>query len=122
MKSRIALASVVSVVAVSLLVLSLTLTPGNVAVASPQGDLKPISVEQVAHEADRNTLRVNNQTPFITILYIGGVRVGWMRPYHTGMINGLLAGYYRLYAHSQYGTMSWGPRDAWVPGSWNLLY
>jgi hypothetical protein len=128
-KTRITLASLVTLLLVALLVGSFTMTPGGTAAASPQAIAQLegtprdiVSVEQVAREGDRNTLQINNQTPFITIVYIGGVRLGWMRPYRIGMIRGLMIGYHRLYAHSQYGTTSWGPRDVWIPGVWNLLY
>jgi hypothetical protein len=84
--------------------------------------LEPVPVEQVAREGDRTLLQVNNQTPFIVFVYVGGVRIGWIRPYRTAIIRGLANGYHTLYAHSQYGTMSWGPRDAWIPGNWNLIY
>lgn len=81
-----------------------------------------ISVEDVYLEEDRGVLKVKNRTPFMVIMNIGGVRVGWMRPYRTGVIRGLVPGYHKLRAHSRYGTMSWGPRPIWVPGTWNLLY
>jgi hypothetical protein len=84
--------------------------------------LEPVPVEQVAREADRTLLQVNNQTPFIVFIYVGGVRIGWMRPYRTAVVRGMVNGYHTLYAHSQYGTMSWGPREAWIPGTWNLIY
>jgi hypothetical protein len=129
-KSRIALASIVSVVCVALLVGSFTLTPGGISMASPkvvatgvEGTPQDVvTVEEVAREGERNMLQINNQTPFIVIVYIGGVRLGWMRPYRVGLIRGLMVGYHRLYSHSQYGTTSWGPRDVWIPGTWNLLY
>ena len=129
-KTRITLASIVTVLLVALLAGSFTMTPGGTATASPRvvtaqlegTPREMVSVEQVAREGERNTLQINNQTPFITIVYIGGVRLGWMRPYRIGLIRGLMIGYHRLYAHSQYGTTSWGPRDVWIPGVWNLLY
>ena len=92
--------------------------PGEVGLSSGPA----VSVEQVAAQADRGVLKVRNRTPFIVILYIGGIRVGWMRPYRVGTIRGLVPGYHRLYAHSRYGSMAWGPRDVWVPGTWNLIY
>lgn len=82
----------------------------------------PIVIEEVVREGDRATLRVRNRTPFIVIVYIGGVRIGWMRPYKVGKIRGLMSGHHRMYAHSRYGTTSWGPRFIWIPGTWNLLY
>lgn len=90
--------------------------------AAPALAGSPITVEEVVQDGDRNVLKVKNRTPFIVILNVGGVRVGWMRPYRTGVIRGLTPGYHKLYANSRYGTMSWGPRDVWVPGNWNLLY
>jgi hypothetical protein len=81
-----------------------------------------ITVEEIRREGDRAVLKVKNRTPFILIVYVGGVRIGWMRPYRTGVVRGLMQGHHRLYAHSRYGTTSWGPRFIWVPGTWNLLY
>jgi hypothetical protein len=131
MKSKIAMASVVTVALLALTV-GISFAPRGVAANPNQVTLEEtgvaldktpgVSVEQVATEGERNMLQVNNNTPFINIIYIGGIRIGWMRPYRTGLIRGLLTGYHRLYAHSQYGTTSWGPRDAWIPGTWNLLY
>ncbi len=120
----ITLASIGTMVAAAMLV-------GTVFMASPVKaspevgvtiNESPITVEEVVREGDRNVLKVKNRTPFIVILNVGGIRVGWMRPYRTGIIRGLTPGYHKLYAHSRYGTMSWGPRDVWVPGNWNLLY
>lgn len=75
-----------------------------------------------ATEGGAGVLKVKNRTPFVVIMHVGGVRVGWMRPYRTGVIRGLNPGYHKLYAHTQQGTMSWGPKDVWVPGSWNLVH
>ncbi len=82
----------------------------------------PISVAEVVKETERGVLQINNQSPFMVILYVGEVRVGFIHPYRSAFIRGLPAGYHKLYAHSQYGTTSWGPRDTWVPGTWNLIY
>ena len=120
----ITLASIGTMVAAGMLVG--TVFMASPATASPEAGAvfaeSPVFVEQVVREGDRNVLKVKNRTPFIVILNVGGVRVGWMRPYRTGIIRGLTPGYHKLYAHSRYGTMSWGPRDVWVPGNWNLLY
>jgi hypothetical protein len=132
MRARRTLANA-AVTALSLLLVSssiLVFSPGRVEAspAAPRAAVRggapaePISVLEVVREGERNMLRVKNQTPFIVIVYIGGVRVGWMRPYRMGMIRGLVPGYHRLYAHSQYGTTSWGPQDIWIPGTWNLVY
>ncbi len=82
----------------------------------------PFTIEEIVRDGDRALLRVRNRTPFMVIMHIGGVRVGWMRPYRTGLLRGLAPGYHKLYAHSRFGSMSWGPREIWVPGTWNLLY
>jgi len=129
MKARIALASVVAVVVATLVVGSFTLVPSRVQ-ANPMGVTADgtklpddaIVIEEVIRDGDRGVLRVRNRTPFIIMVYVGGVRIGWMRPYRIGRIRGLMNGYHRLYAHSRYGTTSWGPRSIWVPGTWNLLY
>ena len=119
----IALLSIGTMVAAGMLISAGFLAP---AAATPQGGAAlpdhPISVEQLLKEGDRTVLKVKNRTPFIVILNVGGRRIGWMRPYRTGVIRGLAPGYHKLYAHSRYGTMSWGPRDVWIPGNWNLLY
>ena len=82
----------------------------------------PFTIEEIVRDGDRALLRVRNRTPFMVIMHIGGVRVGWMRPYRTGLLRGLAPGYHKLHAHSRFGSMSWGPREIWVPGTWNLLY
>lgn len=79
----------------------------------------PGAVDYATKENNR-VLRVQNQTPFIVILYVSGVRMGWINPQRSGLIRGLMTGNHKLYAHSQYGTVAWGPRDVWVPGTWNL--
>jgi hypothetical protein len=132
MKIKVVLASMLGLAALALAAGSITAAPtpaprqGLEVQALPVvGGALPagaITVEEVARDGDRGLLKIKNRTPFIVILNIGGVRVGWMRPYRTGLIRGLVPGYHKLYAHSRYGTMSWGPRSIWVPGSWNLLY
>ena len=89
---------------------------------APPHDRSPITVEEIVRDGDRALLRVRNRTPFMVIMHIAGVRVGWMRPYRTGLIRGLVPGYHKLYAHSRFGSMSWGPSEIWVPGTWNLVY
>lgn len=129
MKSRIALGSLVTMVALALVVGSFA-APTKVkaepaGVVTADGTRLPddaIVVEKVIKDGDRAILQVRNRTPFIIIVYIGGVRIGWMRPYRVGMMRGLMNGYHQMYAHSRYGTTSWGPRPIWVPGTWNLLY
>jgi hypothetical protein len=128
-RRRVTLASIATVV-----VVSVTMVAGSFAVAPGQVQADPrkvtaeslpddaITIEEIARDGDRALLRVRNRTPFVVIMYIGGVRIGWMRPYRVGLIRGLMPGHHRLYAHSRYGTTSWGPRFIWVPGTWNLLY
>jgi hypothetical protein len=117
------------VVVIGLVAGSLSMLPRQVKaetrVVKANGDKLPddaITIEEIARDGDRALLRVRNRTPFIVIVYIGGVRIGWMRPYRVGLIRGLMNGHHRLYAHSRYGTTSWGPRFVWIPGTWNLLY
>jgi hypothetical protein len=130
MKSKKALATIATLVALTLAIGGVTLTArragaDRVSVRAADGNKLPddaIVVEEIIRDGDRATLRIRNRTPFIVMVYIGGVRIGWMRPYRVGMIRGLMNGFHRLYAHSRYGTTSWGPRPVWVPGTWNLLY
>jgi hypothetical protein len=129
MKAKITLASITTVVIVGLVVGSLSVVPREVQ-ATPKvlkvnAEKLPddaITIEEIARDGDRTLLRVQNRTPFIVIVYVGGVRIGWVRPYRKGLIRGLMRGHHRLYAHSRYGTTSWGPRFIWIPGTWNLLY
>jgi hypothetical protein len=79
-----------------------------------------LDVRVVAQEHDRTILRIRNRTPFMIYIYIHNVRVGWVQPYRTGLMRGLRVGYHRLYAHSRFGSVYWGPRRIWVPGNWNL--
>ncbi len=81
-----------------------------------------LSAIEVLQDTSRNVLKIRNQTPFMVIVYISGIRIGWMKPYRIGTIRGLKSGYHKLYAHSRNGSTSWGPREIWVPGSWNILY
>jgi len=71
---------------------------------------------------EQNVLQVHNQTPFILTIYLGDLKLGWVRPFRTGRIRGLVTGYHKLYAHSEFGTVSFGPRETWVPGNWNIVY
>lgn len=79
-----------------------------------------LDVSVIGYEGDRAVLKVRNRTPFLVVLYIKGVRVGWLKPSKTGVMRGLRAGYHRVYAHSRWGSSYWGPRRVWVPGHWNL--
>jgi hypothetical protein len=80
------------------------------------------TVGEIEVEADRGLLRVRNTTPFIMLLYVAKVRVGWVKPFRTEVLRGLRDGYHRLYAHSEYGSASWGPRSVWVPGTLNVTF
>ena len=73
-----------------------------------------------AEAATGAALVVRNRTPYVVILYVGGIRVGWLRGYRSGKIRGLRPGYHQLYAHSRWGSTSWGPRRLWLPGRWTL--
>ena len=90
-------------------------------IVGPNGEktdaLEIVSIEE---EGDRMMLRIRNRTPFICIVYIYGRRVGWLRPFRTGLIRGLRRGFHRIYAHSRWGSFYWGPRSVWVPGTWSL--
>lgn len=114
--------ALVTVLMLALVAAPLSSAPGLA--PAPQQELleSPITVEEVVRDGDRALLKVRNRTPFMVIMHIAGVRVGWMRPYRTGIIRGLMPGYHKLYAHSRFGSMSWGPREIWVPGTWNLTY
>lgn len=117
----------VAVSGAALLLLVGLLAPMERLDAAPRGAMEatmepPISVESVVMEGDRATVKIKNQSPFLVIVHSGGVRVGWMRPHRVGIIRGLTTGYHKFFAHSQYGTVSWGPKEVWVPGPWNLVY
>ena len=77
--------------------------------------------ESDSDEPQDKILRVNNRTPFIVVLYIQGKRVGWLRPYNTGVLRGLPAGNHKVYAHSRWGSTYWGPKNVRVPGTWTLF-
>jgi hypothetical protein len=122
MKANLTLASVVIVALISLLVGSFCMTPARALASQGFGSDGILSIEEVVKEGDRTLLKVKNRTPFMVIVYVGGVRIGWVRPYRKGLIRGLRPGHHRLYAHTRYGTTSWGPRFIWIPGTWNLMY
>lgn len=71
-------------------------------------------------ETGRATLKVQNQTQHTVYLNIQGLRVGWLRPLRSGMMRGLRAGTYRVFAHTQGGTQSWGPTVLRIPGTWTI--
>jgi len=79
-----------------------------------------LEIVGVEEDGDRMILRIRNRTPFICIVYIYGRRVGWLKPFRTGLIRGLRRGFHRIYAHSRWGSFYWGPRSTWVPGTWSL--
>jgi hypothetical protein len=79
-------------------------------------------LEGTARAEERGVMRIQNQTPFLVIVYASGVKIGWLRPYRTGVMRGLQNGLHKFFAHTRYGTTAWGPRDMRVPGSWNLTY
>lgn len=128
MKARATLASTVAVMVCTLIVATVAprdVEAKQVVIKKASGKRLPdnaITIEEIRKDGDRAILKVRNRTPFMIIVYIGGVRIGWMRPYRVGLIRGLMGGHHRMYAHSRYGTTSWGPRFVWIPGRWNLLY
>ena len=79
-----------------------------------------LEVKLISKEGDRGVLMVRNRTPFLVLVYIRGIRVGWLRAYRTGIIRGLVTGYHNVYAHSRWGSMHWGPRQMWIPSRWTL--
>lgn len=87
----------------------------------------PPSVSAVANKtgkeqrgSDKTELRIRNNTPFIVQIFVAGIRVGWIKPFRVERFRGLNEGYHKIFAHSEYGTASWGPKNLWVPGVWNL--
>ncbi|MCA9668151.1 MAG: hypothetical protein KC503_21280 [Myxococcales bacterium] len=79
-----------------------------------------LEVTVIGKEGDRSILMVRNRTPFLILVYVRGVRMGWLRGYRTGIIRGLRPGYHRVYAHSRWGSTYWGPRVLYVPSRWTL--
>lgn len=67
-----------------------------------------------------HTLRVRNRTPFILLLYVAGVRVGWVKAFRNETIRGLREGYHEVYATSRYGSGYFGPLKVWAPGGWSI--
>jgi hypothetical protein len=106
--------------AVAALAPALSAPPFAPALAAPRARAPLASVETVAAGADRGPLRIRNQTPFIVIVYLGGIRSGWVRPFKTQVFSGMKDGYHRVYAHSQYGSHAFGPQSVWVPGTFNI--
>jgi hypothetical protein len=68
----------------------------------------------------RGVLRIKNNTPFILQVFVAGIRVGWLKPFRTELFKGLRAGVHRIYTHSEYGTVAWGPKPVQVPGQLNI--
>lgn len=80
-----------------------------------------LEVKVIDREGDRSVLMVRNRTPFLVLIYVHGIRMGWLRPYATGVLRGLGTGYHNVYAHSRWGSAHWGPRPLWVPSRWTLF-
>ncbi len=100
MSSRLA-----SLIAVALLV-TLPLLPRGLAAPEPA--------------PGKGVLRLRNSSPFIIQVFIGGVRVGWVKPFRTELFKGLKGGYHKIYTHTEYGTVAWGPKNVMVPGTLNV--
>lgn len=81
---------------------------------------RPRPVEEVAREAERGVLRIKNSSPFILQVYVAGIRIGWIKPFRSELFKGLRDGVHRIYLHSEYGTVAWGPRQVQVPGQLNV--
>jgi len=64
-----------------------------------------------------SALGIMNRTPFHLDVLADGASFARVGPHSEIRMEGLPAGYYRLYARSRYGTFVWGPRDQYVPGS-----
>ena len=77
-------------------------------------------VEEVAGEADRGVLRITNNSPFILQVFVAGIRVGWIKPFRSELFRGLRDGIHKVYTHSEYGTVAWGPKQVQVPGQLNI--
>lgn len=98
-----------------------TFPPSRRTVAEADSAPQPlIAVEQRFTQDGKAVLRVRNLTPFIVFIYVQDLRVGWLRGYRTGVIRGLRLGYHKVYAHSRWGNMHWGPRRLWIPTQWSL--
>jgi len=96
-----------------LLVLGPWRGPASVSAAGP-------NTAKASKASPDQLLKIKNSTPFILQIYIAGIRVGWIKPFRTEVLKGLRTGYHQVYSHSEYGTMSWGPRTARVPGTLNI--
>lgn len=121
-----------SLVAVLLLVAVAGARPASAAPGDPRplvqatrgGEQLPedaLEIQVVEREGERNVLMVRNRTPFLVLIYVHGIRMGWLRPYATGILRGLATGYHNVYAHSRWGSAHWGPRVMWVPSRWTLF-
>jgi len=79
------------------------------------GDRELLSKLRTSDDRD-GPLAVANRTPFHLYLLLDGTLVALVGPNSQIRVDGLAAGYYRLYARTRHGTFAWGPRDQYVPG------
>jgi len=80
----------------------------------------PVAVTGTSVAGGRQRLRVRNRTPFVVLIYVRNLRIGWLKPFATTVIRGFRPGRHRLYATSRYGSASWGPKGVYVPGNWTV--
>lgn len=71
-------------------------------------------------EPTSEPLAVRNSGTRTLYVYADGLLLGWVGPRQEAHWKVLPPGYYRMAAHSLFGTELWGPQDSYVPGPVSL--
>ena len=87
----------------------------------PKKLLKPLRPPLgIPTEPRIGNLMVKNDTSRAAVVTLDGFRLGLVSPGTRHAFTGIPAGYYRVGAHSPWGSTSQGPNDMYIGGKWTL--
>lgn len=72
--------------------------------------------DRVKGEPDNEPISLRNVGDRTLYVYADGLLLGWVGPRGEARWKILPPGYYRVAAHSLFGTELWGPKDVFLPG------
>lgn len=87
----------------------------------PKKLLKPLRPPLgIPTETRIGSLILGNDTSRAAVVTLDGFRLGLVSPGTRHVFTGIPAGYYRVAAHSPWGSTSHGPHDMYIGGKWTL--
>ncbi len=74
----------------------------------------------IPEEPRKGKLIVQNKCQHSAAIMLDGFRLGFVSPGSRMVFEGIPSGYYRATANTPWGTVSFGPKDLYIPGKWTL--